>query len=87
MKRSIPSPKRIRGDDLPCLHPNAAGMDIGASALVGAVPPVAADVPPVVLPICPPVPPPGVDCGSLHATKRASRSGEQICAFFTVGDQ
>jgi transposase len=39
MPRSQPTPKRIRGDDLPWIHPKAAGMDIGASALVVAVPP------------------------------------------------
>jgi transposase len=39
MPRSKPTPKRIRWDDLPCIHPNAAGMDIGASAIVVAVPP------------------------------------------------
>jgi transposase len=39
MPRSTPTPKRIRWDDLPCTHPNAAGMDIGASAIVVAVPP------------------------------------------------
>jgi transposase len=39
MPRSKPTPKRIRWDDLPCIHPNAAGMDIGASVIVVAVPP------------------------------------------------
>lgn len=39
MKRSSPTPKRVRWDDLPCIHPNAAGLDIGASAIVVAVPP------------------------------------------------
>jgi transposase len=39
MKRSSPTPKRVRGDDLPCIHPNAAGLDIGASAIVAAGPP------------------------------------------------
>jgi len=37
MKRATPTPKRVRWDDRPCLHPNAAGMDIGASAIVVAV--------------------------------------------------
>jgi transposase len=39
MPRSKPTPKRLRWDDLPCIHPTAAGMDIGASALGVAVPP------------------------------------------------
>jgi transposase len=39
MPRSTPTPKRIRWDNLPCIHPNAAGMDLGASAIVVAVPP------------------------------------------------
>jgi transposase len=39
MKRTSPTPKRPRWDDMPCIHPNAAGMDIGASAIVVAVPP------------------------------------------------
>jgi transposase len=39
MPRSKPTPKHIRWDDLSCIHPNAAGMDIGASAIVVAVPP------------------------------------------------
>jgi transposase len=39
MPRAKPTPKRLRWDDLPCIHPNAAGMDIGASAIVVAVPP------------------------------------------------
>jgi transposase len=38
MKRATPTPKRVRWDDMPCIHPNAAGMDIGASAIVVAVP-------------------------------------------------
>jgi transposase len=37
MKRATPTPKRVRCD-MPCLHPHAAGMDIGASAIVVAVP-------------------------------------------------
>jgi hypothetical protein len=39
MTRSTPPPTRGRCDAWPCLHPNAAGMDIGARALVVAVPP------------------------------------------------
>jgi transposase len=39
MHRSKPTPKRLQWDDMPCIHPNAAGMDIGASAIVVAVPP------------------------------------------------
>jgi transposase len=39
MPRSTPTPTRLRWDDLPCIHPHAAGLDIGASAIVVAVPP------------------------------------------------
>jgi len=39
VKDSTPLPKRTRLDDLACVHPNAAGMDIGASEIVVAVPP------------------------------------------------
>ena len=39
MHRSKPTPKRCRWDDLPDIHPHAAGMDIGASAIGVAVPP------------------------------------------------
>jgi hypothetical protein len=39
MPRATPPPQRLRWDDLPCLPPTAAGMDIAASAMVGAVPP------------------------------------------------
>jgi transposase len=46
MKRATPTPKRVRGDDRPCIDPNAAGMDIGASAIVVAVP-LARDAEPV----------------------------------------
>ncbi len=38
MKRATSTPTRVRWDDMPCIHPNAAGMDIGASAIVVAVP-------------------------------------------------
>jgi transposase len=38
MKRATPTPKRVRWDDMPCIHPNAAGMDIGARAIVVAGP-------------------------------------------------
>jgi transposase len=39
MNRSTPTPKRIRLEEWPCIHPNPAGMDIGARAIVVAVPP------------------------------------------------
>ncbi len=39
MSLVIPPPKRVRMDDMPSIHPNAAGMDIGARAIVVAVPP------------------------------------------------
>ena len=39
MKRSTPTPKRVRIEEWPCIHPNAAGLDIGASAIVVAVSP------------------------------------------------
>ena len=39
MSRVIPPPKRLPVDEMPCIHPNAAGMAIGARALVVAVPP------------------------------------------------
>jgi hypothetical protein len=46
MTRSRPTPKRVRWDDRPGIHPNAAGLDIGARAIVVAVPP-ARDAEPV----------------------------------------
>ena len=46
MRLVIPPPKRVRVAEMPCLHPNAAGMDIGARAIVVAVPP-ARDTEPV----------------------------------------
>jgi transposase len=39
MNRSTPTPTRVRFEEWPCMHPNAAGMDIGARAIVVAVPP------------------------------------------------
>lgn len=39
MTRSTPTPTRVRFEEWPCMHPNAAGMDIGARAIVVAVPP------------------------------------------------
>ena len=39
MSLVIPPPKRLHVEDMPCIHPNAAGMDIGARAIVVAVPP------------------------------------------------
>jgi transposase len=39
MSLVLPPPKRLRVEDMPCIHPNAAGMDIGARAIVVAVPP------------------------------------------------
>jgi transposase len=39
MTPSHPTPKRVRFEEWPCIHPNAAGMDIGARELVVAVPP------------------------------------------------
>lgn len=38
MTPSSPTPKRLRFEEWPCMHPNAAGMDIGARELVVAVP-------------------------------------------------
>ena len=46
MTPSSPTPKRIRFEEWPCIHPNAAGMDIGARELVVAVP-IARDATPV----------------------------------------
>lgn len=45
MSLVIPPPKRVRMDDMPYIHPNAAGMDIGARAIVVAVPPERAPEP------------------------------------------
>jgi transposase len=39
MSLVIPPPKRVRMDAMPSIHPHAAGMDIGARAIVVAVPP------------------------------------------------
>ena len=39
MSLVIPSPRRLRVEDMACIHPNAAGMDIGARAIVVAVSP------------------------------------------------
>lgn len=39
LTRSSPTPKRVRWDDRPCLHPHAAGLDSGASASGVALPP------------------------------------------------
>ena len=39
MSLVLPPPKRLRVEEMPCIHPSAAGMDIGARALVVAVPP------------------------------------------------
>src|SRR5262245_15439389 len=33
------TPKRVRLDDLLCVHPNAAGLEIGSEEIVVAVPP------------------------------------------------
>jgi transposase len=38
MTPSAPIPQRIRFEEWPCMHPTAAGLDIGASELVVAVP-------------------------------------------------
>jgi hypothetical protein len=34
MTRSTRTPKRVRFEEWPCLHPHAAGIDIGARAIV-----------------------------------------------------
>ena len=39
MRLVLPPPKRLHGEDMPCIHPHAAGMDMGARAIVVAVPP------------------------------------------------
>ena len=39
MARSQTTPKTVRLDVLPCVHPNAAGLDIGSSEIIAAVPP------------------------------------------------
>jgi hypothetical protein len=39
MPWSLPSPQRVCEDEMPALHPHAAGMDSGARAMVVAVPP------------------------------------------------
>ena len=38
MTPSSPTPQRIRFEEWPCIHPNTAGMDIGARERVVAVP-------------------------------------------------
>lgn len=45
MSLVIPPPQRVRLDALPAIPPNAAGMDMGARALVVAVPPARAPEP------------------------------------------
>ena len=45
MSLVIPPPKRLHVDEMPCIHPHAAGMDIGARAIVVAVPPARAPEP------------------------------------------
>jgi len=45
MSLVIPPPTRVRMDDRPAIHPHAAGMDIGARAMVVAVPPARAPEP------------------------------------------
>ena len=39
MNRSTPTTTRVPFEEWPCIHPNVAGMDIGARAIVVAVPP------------------------------------------------
>jgi transposase len=39
MPPSRPTPKTVQVEGLPCIHPCAAGMDIGAEEIVVAVPP------------------------------------------------
>src|SRR5262245_15905614 len=39
MLTTRPTPKTLHIDGLPTIHPNAAGMDIGADEIVVAVPP------------------------------------------------
>ena len=54
MSLVIPPPTRVRMDDMPSIHPNAAGMDIGARAIVVAVPPARAPEPVRVFETCTP---------------------------------
>ena len=54
MSLVIPPPKRLHADAMPCIHPNAAGMDIGARAIVVAVPPARAPEPVRVFETCTP---------------------------------
>ena len=54
MRLVIPPPKRLHADDMPCIHPNAAGMDMGARAIVHAVPPARAPEPVRVFETCTP---------------------------------
>ena len=54
MRLVIPPPTRVRLDERPAIHPHAAGMDIGARALVVAVPPARAPEPVRVFETCTP---------------------------------
>ena len=54
MRLGIPPPTRVRMDDRPAIHPHAAGMDIGARAMVAAVPPERAPEPVRVVETCTP---------------------------------
>ena len=39
MSRSTPVPQTLRLELLPCIHPNAAGLDIGSTEIIAAIPP------------------------------------------------
>ncbi len=39
MPRATPVPQQMRLEALPCIHPNAAGLDIGSTEMIAALPP------------------------------------------------
>ncbi len=39
MTRSTSAHQQLRLELLPCVHPNAAGLDIGSTAMIAALPP------------------------------------------------
>ncbi len=39
MPRGVLTPKTMRLEALPCIHPNAAGLDIGSTEIIAAIPP------------------------------------------------
>ena len=38
---TVPKPTRIRIENMPCVFPHAAGLDIGSAEIVAALPPIA----------------------------------------------